>query len=397
MAQIFLSYRRADAAGSAGRLFGTLSQYFAADQIFRDIDSIEAGEDFEYVIRDVLRTAAVVLVVIGPRWLEVRAREEGRRIDDPRDYVRREIEQALASDTIVVPVLVERAAMPTAESLPPTIRELAARNAVELSDRRWADDVHELVTQFERQGIVAPTSGRREKTGDVRPPAYRVLTDALVQFPSNLFSLLHRPRRFLHRCASGSAPDLTRACVFFTVTVLLSVALLLSGYTPRQSMVSFALTVLILGLVATMALSAPLWIAWRLVGARHHYSKVLVMLSHQVAVLHLAMALIVWVLVVALDLQSMDVVRETIDEAMKPATSIGTAFETTRRRLEPLVKTGEMRFALALGAVVFVAGLTWTVWSWGAYRDVLGLSRVRSAVALTVFISIAAILTLLLR
>jgi len=384
MVEVFLSYRRADAAGSAGRLFGSLSPCFAAGGIFRDVDSIEAGEDFDDVIRDALRTAAVVLVVIGPRWLELRADDGTRRIDDPRDYVRREIELALASDTVVVPVLVEHAAMPAAGSLPPAIRELAQRHAVDLSDRRWADDVQGLVTQLERRGIVVPKPDQH-----ARPPAHRVVASALAEFFPSLLSLLHRPRRFLRRRAADRPPDLTRAGVFFTVTVLLGVALLRSGYTPRQSIVSFALTVLVAGLVATVALSAPLWLAWRLAGATRHYSKLLVMLLHQAAVLHLAMMLIAWVLVVALDLRSMNVIGETIGEAMTPGTSIGTAFATIRRRLEPLARSGELRLGLVLAALVLALAAGWTAWSWGAYRDVFGLSRARSVAALAILISIA--------
>ena len=102
---IFLSYRRSDSVGAAGRLFDRLAEHFGADQVFRDIDSIEAGENFEESIRNALRLATVVLVVIGPRWLEARSQDGARRIDDPADYVRREIETALSSDAAVVPCL----------------------------------------------------------------------------------------------------------------------------------------------------------------------------------------------------------------------------------------------------------------------------------------------------
>ena len=94
---IFLSYRRSDSVGAAGRLFDRLAEHFGADQVFRDIDSIEAGENFEESIRNALRLATVVLVVIGPRWLEARSQDGARRIDDPADYVRREIKLALSS------------------------------------------------------------------------------------------------------------------------------------------------------------------------------------------------------------------------------------------------------------------------------------------------------------
>ena len=141
MAEIFVSYRRADAAGTAGRLFDRLAEHFGAAQVFRDVEDIEAGDPFERVIRDALGSAGAVLVVIGPRWLDARRSDGIRRIDDPRDYVRREIEVALASDAVVIPVLVENAVLPEAERLPESIRELIRRNALELSHQRWESDV----------------------------------------------------------------------------------------------------------------------------------------------------------------------------------------------------------------------------------------------------------------
>ena len=128
MPGIFLSYRRADAAASAGRLFTSLSQYVGPKYIFRDLASIEAGEDFEQAIQDAVEKASVVLIVIGPRWLDLHTPGGTRRIDDPLDYVRREIELALSSHALLIPVLVEGASMPAAANLPSTIRDLAKRN-----------------------------------------------------------------------------------------------------------------------------------------------------------------------------------------------------------------------------------------------------------------------------
>jgi hypothetical protein len=215
-----------------------------------------------------------------------------------------------------------------------------------------------------------------------------LVTSALLEFPHDLITLLHRPRRFLGGRATGRRPDLARACLFFTVAVLLGVVVLLSGYTPQQSPVGFGLGVLVSGLMATVALSGPLWLAWRLVGATGHYAKVLIVLLHQVAVLHLTAMLTVWFVVVALDARSHDVMRQTMDAALEPGTSIGAAFETVRHRLEPLVSTDEVRLGLALGTLVSLLGAAWGVRSWGAYREALGLGRARSAIAFAVVIAI---------
>ncbi len=275
MPEIFVSYRRADAAGTAGRLFDRLSQHFGAHQVFRDIDSIELGDNFEQVVRDALRAAAAVLVVIGPRWLELRGDDGARRIDDANDYVRREIELALGSEAIVIPVLVDSAVLPGVQSLPDAIQELTKRNAVELSHRRWENDIEDLIRQLESRGIrpLEPLgSGKRT----AQQPAYRILVAGFTEFIPNLFALLRQPRRFLARSTQGNPADLTRAFVFFILTALLAIVILVSAYTPIQSVVGFGLTVLMLGLVGTIALSAPLWMAWRLVGARRHYSRLLI-------------------------------------------------------------------------------------------------------------------------
>jgi hypothetical protein len=383
MPEIFLSYRRADAAGTAGRLFDRLSQHFGAEQVFRDIDSIEAGDNFEQSIRDALRTATAVLVVIGPRWLDLRRDDGKRRIDDPLDYVRREIELALSSDSIVIPVLVESAVLPAAELLPASLRELTKRNAVELSFHRWGNDVEDFMRRLEVRGIPAlePPGSGKIATQTAATHGH-VVASALAGFITNLFSLLYQPRRFLSRCTQGRAVDLTGAFVFFTVAVLLAIAILISVYTPGQSVISFGLAVLAVGLLATVALSALLWVSWRLVGATRHYSRLLVVLLHQVAVLHLIAFVTMWIVLFGLDLRSRNVAREMMDEAMKPGSSASAALEAIRYRLVPLVDASEVRIALGLAGLVLLVGVVWIVRSWGAYRDAFGLGRARSIAAL---------------
>lgn len=384
MPEIFLSYRRADAAGTVGRLFDRLSQHFGAGQVFCDIDSIEAGDNFEQSIRDALRTATVVLVVIGPRWLDLRRDDGTRRLDDPLDYVRREIELALDSDTIVIPLLVENAVLPAAELLPVSIRELTKRNAVDLSHPRWENDLEDFIRRLEIRGIPA-AEPRGAESATTRTATYgRVVTSALAGFIPNLFSLLYQPRRFLSRCTQGRPGDLIGAFIFFAVAVLLAIAILISVYTPDQSVASFGLAVLTIGVLATVALSALVWLAWRLAGATRHYSRLLVVLLHQMAVLHLTVFMLMAIVLFGLDLRSRNVAREAMHEAMKPGTSASTAFDAIRLRWEPLVDTSEVRIALGVGALVLILGAAWIVRSWGAYRDAFGLGRWRSVAALVV-------------
>jgi hypothetical protein len=145
MAQrIFISYRRDDSRGYAGRLQGDLSRRYSDEHVFRDVE-IPPGADFGEYITGLVDKCNIVLAIIGPGWLDARDREGERRIDKPDDWVRLEIERALARDGVeVIPVLVDGARLPPREELPESLLALRRRNAFELSDRRWDYDVDQL-------------------------------------------------------------------------------------------------------------------------------------------------------------------------------------------------------------------------------------------------------------
>lgn len=144
MPGIFISYRRDDQAGFAGRLADVLVSTFGADNVFRDIEDIHPGEDFVVAIERQLVAVDVMLVMIGPAWLTA-TRNGLRRLDEPDDFVRREIEAGLKSGKVVLPVLVGGAAMPAEKDLPPAIAALARRQSFILSDIGWTSDVARLV------------------------------------------------------------------------------------------------------------------------------------------------------------------------------------------------------------------------------------------------------------
>ena len=151
MAQrIFISYRRDDSRGYAGRLQGDLSRRYSDEHVFRDVE-IPPGADFGEYITGLVDKCNVVLAIIGPGWLDARDREGERRIDKPDDWVRLEIERALARDGVeVIPVLVDGARLPPREELPESLLALRRRNAFELSDRRWDYDVDQLGQHLDR-------------------------------------------------------------------------------------------------------------------------------------------------------------------------------------------------------------------------------------------------------
>lgn len=114
-----------------------------------DIDSIPPGVDFEEHIRQEIQICDMVLVLIGDEWLDAEPGTSLRRIDQPNDFVRLEIESAFALDRKIIPVLVEGAQMPRATDLPDSIQRLARINAFELSDRRWTADLERLAAVIE--------------------------------------------------------------------------------------------------------------------------------------------------------------------------------------------------------------------------------------------------------
>ncbi len=162
MTRIFLSYRRDDSAGFAGRLADALEEEFGAGSVFRDVDDIRPGEDFVTAIQSRLREAAAVLVMIGPRWIGQAG--EQTRLHEPGDFVRQEIEAALASGKPLFPLLVGGVAMPNEDKLPASIAGLARKQAVALLDGNWHQDVQKLIASLRPllPGDVQVHAGRRK-------------------------------------------------------------------------------------------------------------------------------------------------------------------------------------------------------------------------------------------
>ena len=142
--RIFISYRRADSAGDAGRLADHLQRRFGAERVFLDVDTIEPGADFVRVLRDSLQQTVAMLVVIGPSWTSLRDPDGNRRIDNPNDFVRLEVEGALGSDIAVVPVLVQGASLPQPEELPASLRPLLGRQVAAIDHAEFHADAERL-------------------------------------------------------------------------------------------------------------------------------------------------------------------------------------------------------------------------------------------------------------
>lgn len=142
---VFISYRRSDSAGFAGRIADYFAYRYPQVRVFFDAASIEPGDDFVESINTRLESSAVVLAPIGAAWLDARDPVSGqRRIDNPNDFVRRELSMALAQGARVVPVLLDNAQMPSASELPEDLAPLSRCNAELMRHAAFARDVEHL-------------------------------------------------------------------------------------------------------------------------------------------------------------------------------------------------------------------------------------------------------------
>jgi hypothetical protein len=157
--KIFINYRRGDEPGFTQALLGRLEQAFPAERLFIDVDNIPPGEDFVAMLESQVAQCDAMLTVIGNNWLDAADERGGRRLDDPHDFVRIEIESALKQGKRVIPVLVHQARMPHPEELPEAIPPLSQRNAVRLTHERFRSDVQGLIKAL--QGAIDEVASRR--------------------------------------------------------------------------------------------------------------------------------------------------------------------------------------------------------------------------------------------
>jgi TIR domain/AAA ATPase domain len=147
--KIFLSYRRTDSSYIAQWLYERLARHFGDDRIFLDVDTIPLGEDFRKFIAEKLDECGVLLAIIGDNWLDSRfpdgPNQGDRRLDDPKDFVRIEIETALQSEISLIPILVGHASIPGQKDLPVALQAIVGLNAAEV---RAGKDLHSHIERL---------------------------------------------------------------------------------------------------------------------------------------------------------------------------------------------------------------------------------------------------------
>jgi hypothetical protein len=158
--RIFISYRRNETDFPASWLYERLAAHFGPDQVFKDVDSIELGDDFAEVIADAVGACDVLLVLIGAQWLAITDEAGRRRLENSDDFVRLEIEAALQRKVRIIPILVGRTRMPDKHQLPASLGKLVHRQALELDPNRFEADTRRLVRVVEK--TLAEEEARRE-------------------------------------------------------------------------------------------------------------------------------------------------------------------------------------------------------------------------------------------
>jgi TIR domain len=159
MAGVFISYRRSDSDVAAGRLADDLTAIFGRDTIFRDVDTLELGEDYTMALDHALDSCAALIAMIGPRWANITDDAGRRRLDDPKDWVRLEITRALERGIRVIPVLIS-ATIPRETEVPTDMKSLLQRQALELSDRHWRQDIELLAEALKKVPGITPATSK---------------------------------------------------------------------------------------------------------------------------------------------------------------------------------------------------------------------------------------------
>jgi hypothetical protein len=350
MSGIFISYRREDGATAARRLYERLVARFGAESVFIDVETIEVGDEFGQVIEEKVGFCDAVIAVIGPRWLTAGDPTGRRRLDDPRDWVRREIVAALRGGIKVFPVLVEGAALPRAGDLPRDLAKLGEHQALDLRAERFDRDLERLLAALER---LLRRGNAANLWLSILARGHRAL-DPLD---------LHRPETVWRAL---------RFAMFMTLAgaVIRLPTIAFAG--ERSWSPVFLATYLAANYIEWLAAAVILHLAMKALGGRGTVAKSIAavcFLSAYLPVIGLAQ-IPVWGLHVS-------VLKDVADVAWSPAMAHAALVQFTER----LGSFGVIRVVMAFG----VASALWLILAAGTFSALRSLHRVGRARALLAF------------
>ena len=391
MTDIFLSYRRRDSASATGRLADRLVEHFGPARVFHDHESIQAGDDFAAAIRRAINLSTTLLAVIGPDWLDARDPQGRRRLDDPADEVRLEIEAALDAGVGVVPVLVEGAAMPPANRLPASLAAFARCQAVELSETRWRYDVDRLIALLQSRFAI-----ESEQPPLLVHPDEKYALGWPGRLALDLLELATHPTRLIGRRQTGRAIDHLRAFAFLVTCLLMGNALLLLGLdrylTLREagSFVGFVIFLGIFELLLITLLAAPLTLAWRVTGTPVEFRQITLIMAFLCGGVWLGFTAGWMVFGIGLLLGDASIIDRIVALLMGRAPGAAPTLAERMTQADVLMSAAMPGPATASLTLVFliwaVTGL-WAVVAWGSFRLAFGAGRARAALATVLWLA----------
>lgn len=202
-AKIFISYRRSDSPAVTGRIYDNLSKAFGRRNVFKDVDSISPGAQFDEVIEKALKAADILLAIIGPKWVRATDDDGSPRIQNPDDFVRKEVLAAKNLGLRIIPILVDGAMMPKEEEVPSELVFLCRCNALPVrNDPDFGRDMESLIS----------TISRRQRYSNVAVVAAITLSLSVAFFGFAGGSLVAPPNSdFNHKKGSATLPPVLDA------------------------------------------------------------------------------------------------------------------------------------------------------------------------------------------
>lgn len=372
MADIFLSYRRQDSQSATGRLADRLTTHFGALRVFRDHQSIVAGDDFAAAIRRSIGTSVVMLAIIGPDWLTAGDAQGGRRLDEASDFVRLEIESALLAGVPVIPVLVEGARMPAAAELPPALAGFAHCQATELSESRWNYDVDRLIAMLQaRFAIESEQTLPGGGVGTMR-------INLFARLALDLLELTAHPTRLIARQQTGHALDHVRAFTFLVAVLVLGNCSFLLGI-GMESVVEWIAVGLILGLLAVSLLATLLTLAWRMVGTRIEFRQVTLILAYIYSGVWIGFCAGALLAATGVQLVAPGVFSDYL-AIVRGAAPLARRMDEARALLANALH-GPAAALFVVACLAWSATALWTIVAWGAFRNSFGCGRSKALLA----------------
>lgn len=378
MSDIFLSYRRQDSSSATGRLADRLEEHFGPQRVFRDYDSIVAGADFADAIRRAIGISTVVLVVVGPRWSDARDEQGRRRLDDPGDFVRLEIESALADEVPVIPVLVEGAKMPPAEALPASLEAFSRCQAVELAESRWRDDADRLIASLQSQFAIESEAAPLTEEGG--GGAMSVFS----RFALDLLELATHPRRLIARRQTGHALDHVRAFLFLLACLALGNLALVVGL-DLSGKIAWLTVGVLSGLILITLLSVPLTLAWRLCGACTDFRQVTLIFAYIYGGAWLGFCAGALLIAMGMQIVNANVFANYLDIFRLPD-PLDQRVARARTLLDSTLQGPAVGMTM-VASLVWLLALTWVVAAWGAFRQTYNLGHLRAIGATAIWLA----------